>query len=94
MPTTKYKKHRADKGFREFIALNKLSARLTGKYSESPTFFIQTVTHKQKKRERMINLLQENIEKESLRTNCTFDFYPIPCHLWNNPQKVVRLWIE
>lgn len=37
--TTKYKKHRADKGFREFSALNKLPARLTGKCSESPTVF-------------------------------------------------------
>lgn len=39
--TTKYKKHRADNGFREFSALNKHLTRLTGKCSESPTFFIQ-----------------------------------------------------
>lgn len=38
-PLTKYKKHRADKGFIEFSALNKLHARLTEKYSESPTIF-------------------------------------------------------
>ena len=37
--TTKYKKHRAYKGFREFSTLNKLPARLTGKCSESPTIF-------------------------------------------------------
>lgn len=37
--TTKYKKHRADKGFRECNTLNKLPARLTGKCSESPTIF-------------------------------------------------------
>ena len=36
---TKYKKHRADKGFREFSALNKLPARLTGNCSECPTIF-------------------------------------------------------
>jgi len=41
MPQQSIKKHRADKGFREFSALNKLSAQLTGKYSESTTFFIQ-----------------------------------------------------
>lgn len=40
MPLTMYKKHRADKGFREFSSLSKLPSRLTGKCSESPTFFI------------------------------------------------------
>lgn len=42
MPQQSIKKHRADKGFREFDALNKLSYRLIGKCSESPTFFIQS----------------------------------------------------
>jgi hypothetical protein len=41
--TTKYKKHRADRGFREFSALNKLSARQTSNCSECPTVFTQTV---------------------------------------------------
>ena len=40
--TTKYKKHRADKGFRELSALKELSSLLTGKCSEGPTFFIQS----------------------------------------------------
>ena len=31
--TTKYKKHRADRGFREFSALNKITARLKEKCS-------------------------------------------------------------
>lgn len=37
--TTKYKKHRADKGFIEFLVPNILSARLTITYSECPTIF-------------------------------------------------------
>lgn len=39
MPQQRLKKHRADKGLREFGAPNKLPARLTRKYSECPTFF-------------------------------------------------------
>lgn len=38
-PLTKYKKHRADKGYIEFSALKKTSTRLAGKCSESPTIF-------------------------------------------------------
>jgi len=40
------------------------------------TTLIPAVTHKQKKRDRMTNLLQENKEIESHRTNCTFGFLP------------------
>lgn len=39
LPQQRLKKHRADKGIKEFGAPNKLRARVTRKYSECPTFF-------------------------------------------------------
>ena len=50
MTHKKYKKHRADKSFREFCALNKLPARLTEKYSKKPTFLYKTVSNGYKKK--------------------------------------------
>jgi hypothetical protein len=42
---TKYKKHRADKGFREFSAFNKHSACLTVKCFEMPYDFLYRPLH-------------------------------------------------
>ena len=45
------------------------------------------VRHKQEKRNRMINLLQENIEIKSLHTNYTFGF----CQNTSQPEKTKRV---
>ena len=57
MTHKKYKKHRADKSFREFCALNKLPARLTEKYSKKPTFLYKTVSNGYKRKMIIIEMI-------------------------------------
>jgi len=61
--TTKYKKHRADRGFREFRVLNEHPALMTRKFSESPTFFIQTVMCDEKQKNMTVEMNKRQIIK-------------------------------
>jgi len=58
------------------IAINKHSSKLKIWSVEMPNAPYSERYPQAKKRDRMINLLQENKEIESHRTNCTFGFLP------------------
>jgi len=58
------------------VVRNNISSKLKILLTKSATILIQTVRHKQEKRNRMTNLLQENKKMESPRSNCTFGFFP------------------
>ena len=57
--------------YMNIIAINKISDKLKINSFKFPKFHIAIVIHKQENLNKMINLLQENIEMESPRTNCS-----------------------
>jgi len=61
--------------FEDKDLINKTLKRLLTQACKRKGSFIQTLCPMQKQKPRMINLLQENIEMKSHRTNSTFGFF-------------------